>query len=131
MPADLSPQPLAVNVHNHMCLEGNGQGGNEGECNPTLDVTNTSLVFYNDLNAFLSKYGLSSNSGRRIVFGETTTDQNCDGHTQAMARQSGNALRSSSLWQNHAAQLVIRPWNYLGGACYESPSFLRDAYRVN
>jgi hypothetical protein len=118
--------PSALNIHNHICLEGTGSGSGQG-CNINLDVTSTAQVFYNSVFSFLQIRGLS-NTGTRVIFGETNSNQNCDLRTKAMARQNGNGLRQSTLWSSIPSAVALRPWNHFG-QCFSVPTLFADAYR--
>lgn len=116
----------ATNIHTHMCVEGDGFGSGFG-CNAGIDTTYTAQLFYSDVWAFLFYRGLT---GNYVVFGETNSDQNCDGLTKTMAAQNASGYRSSTLYANLAASTALRPWNYIMDAslCYVAPSYINDAY---
>ncbi len=118
-------QPSVIDIHDHICVEGNGSGSGSG-CNAAIDATSTAQTFYNDVWSFLVYRNLTAD---QVVFGETNSDQNCDGLTQAMAAENAAGYQSSTLWANHAASTALRPWNNEAAAsCYVLPSYLLDAY---
>jgi hypothetical protein len=69
-------------------------------------------------------------SGAYVIFGESNSNQNCDGFTKAAAQQAVAGYRNSVLYLNKAPDVSFRPWNYfLGGNCpYVAPVLLNDAY---
>ena len=66
----------------------------------------------------------------RAMFGEITSNQDCDQYTKSMARQLSDGYRQSLLFSSHGSLTTFRAWNYHGDNCYIVPSYLRDAYNA-
>jgi len=120
LPVTWSTLPSVVNNHAHICVRVNGV------CT-AQDTTSTARLYYDSLYSFLQYRGMS---GSYVIFGESNSNQNCDGFTKASAQQAVAGYRNSLLYLNKAPDVAFRPWNYfLGGDCpYASPVFLNDAY---
>ncbi|MFN0168747.1 MAG: hypothetical protein ACKV22_20165 [Bryobacteraceae bacterium] len=95
-------QPTATNMHAHVCLE-----QADGSCSLTLDATSTAQSLYNGVWIFLSWRGLS---GNRMIFGETSSNQNCDGHVSRHARDNVDGYLKSTLKYSDAYNTAFRPW---------------------
>lgn len=67
-------------------------------------------------------------TGDYVVFGETNSNQNCEGYTVAMAMQNANGYRASNLYIYKASSTVLPPWNSIASSCYIAPNDLYTAY---
>jgi hypothetical protein len=124
MPVSWAPLPSLVDTHAHICVRTNS--GGQDTCTPD-DTTETARLYHDSLYSLLQYRGMS---GAYVMFGESNSNQNCDGFTKATAQQAMAGYRKSLLYLNKAPDVSFRPWNYLnGGTCpYQSPVLLNDAY---
>ena len=124
MPVAWPALPSVVNNHAHICVRINN--GTSDVCT-TQDTTSTARLYHDSLYSFLQYRGMS---GAYVIFGESNSNQNCDGFTKASAQQAIAGYRNSLLYLNKAPDVSFRPWNYfLGGGCpYIAPVLLNDAY---
>jgi hypothetical protein len=120
LPLSYDP-PTATDLHSGVCVV-----DPLGHCTNT-DSTSTATNLYSDMWSFLVYRGLT---GNLVVFGETISNQNCEGYTLLMAVQNVEGYKGGTLYANHAAGTTFRPWNNdadLGG-CYVTPSSINPPY---
>jgi hypothetical protein len=100
---------------------------------PYQDVTTQASWYFTDL----WNYTQVDRSARRIIVGETHSNQNCDKYTVSMASQSVSGYRASALYNNSLAKrrgsVILRPWNNndsfdLNNTCYVMPSTINPPY---
>jgi len=89
--------------------------------------------FYSDVWSFMQNRGFT---GNRVVFGETNpVDNGCTEWTQQQATAmlngyNDNGYKNSSLFQNAAANVVMRPWHRteLAFSCTPSPNQINPPF---
>jgi hypothetical protein len=115
-------QPTVIDIHSGVCVL-----NMTFVCDPSVDITATAQALYNGVWSFLSTRGLTGND---VFFGETVSNQNCDGYTQAMATQNVNGFRASGLYANKGTSTFMRPWNNDAdfSGCYWTPSIINPPY---
>ncbi len=115
-------QPGMVDLHIYPCLL-----LSSGGCNTGVSATTEATITYSDVWSFLSYRGFT---GDVAMVGETTSNQNCQGYTTAMASQNVSGYTASSLYSNHASETVLRVWGNATdtGHCYVAPSTINPPY---
>lgn len=94
-------QPAVTNMHAHVCVN-----QTNSNCSTTLDATSTAQSLYNGVWSFLTYRVLTSN---RVIFGETSSNQNCDGHVSRHARDNVDGYLRGNSKLSGAYYTAFRP----------------------
>ena len=107
-------QPTTLDIHAYTCIV----DASTGTCTTaTPDTQNQSTTLFNDVKAFITWRGLTSDL---VVFGETTPpDQTCsDLPRDPDAGYLVAGYVASSLYSTYGSSVVLRPWDQLYNTCF-------------
>jgi hypothetical protein len=121
LPVTYTTQPTVNDIHVVPCVT----SGGGGPCNSSIDATATATTFYSDFWSYLS---YRSMTGNVAMMGETSSNQNCEGETQAMATQNVNGYLASNLYLYHASETTLRPWENDTISCYAARVIINPPY---